>query len=67
MYKKVEPVSVATMVRTRYKGHHTICETLREIYVLSENEEIKIKCRIAVAMAKSMHNKLKWYKANSKA
>jgi hypothetical protein len=62
-YKRREPVSEATMLKTRYKGHHTICETLREIYGMTEDEDIKLKCRLAMAMAKAMQNKLKKYKA----
>jgi len=65
-YKRVDPVSISAMTRTRYKGHHTICEMLREIYALTDDEEIKLKCRVATAMAKSMHNKLKWYKERGK-
>ena len=39
------------MFKSRYKGHHTICETLREIYQLSNDENIKL-----------MHERLKKYK-----
>ena len=61
-YKRVEPVSEKVMKRKRYHGHHTICETLREIYMASDDEDIKLKCRLAMAMAKKMHKKLKEYK-----
>lgn len=61
-YQRVDPVSERAMLYSRYHGHHTICETLREIYLIAENEEIKMKCRIAMAMAKKMHNKLKQYR-----
>ena len=50
------------MRRRRYAGHHSICQTLRDIYALTDNEEIKMKCRVGVAMAKAMQEKLKWYK-----
>lgn len=66
MYQKVNPVSISLMLRKRYQGHNTICEKLREIYILSENEEIRLKCRLAMAMAKKMHERLKWYKINFK-
>jgi len=66
MYKRVEPVSIAEIERKRYLGHNTICQKIREVYALTNDEEIKLRCRIMLKMAKSMHNKLKWYKANSK-
>ena len=62
-YKRREPVSEKRMLRQRYEGHHTICQQLRDIFALTDNEEIKLKCRIAMAMAKAMQDKLKWYKA----
>jgi len=61
-YKKVEPISEEKMLKQRYLGHNTICQKLREIYILTDNEDIKLKCRIAMAMAKRMHNKLKEYR-----
>jgi hypothetical protein len=60
-YPRHEPVSEKEMERTRYEGHHTICQTLRDIYHLTDNKEIKDKYRLAVAMAKAMHEKLKEY------
>jgi len=62
-YKRREPVSEKVMLNERYKGHHTICETLREIWASTDDEEIKYKCRLATAMAKAMQNRLKKYKA----
>ena len=62
MYEKVMPTSIGVMKKKRYHGHNTICEKLREIYMLTDNDEIKMKCRIAMTMAKNMHNKLKSYK-----
>ena len=50
------------MLKQRYQGHHTICELLREIYADTTDEHIKLKCRIAMNMTKSMHEKLKYYK-----
>lgn len=60
-YKRVEPVSIEKMLNARYHGHYTICQKLRDIFVKTDNEDIKMDCRIAMAMAKSMHNKLKAY------
>jgi len=62
MYEKVEPTSIAIMKKRRYHGHNTICEKLREIFILTDDEVIKMKCRLAMTMAKKMHNKLKEYK-----
>ena len=62
-YKRHKPVSVEFMLNTRYKNHHSICETLREIYTSTDDEEIKLKCRLATSMAKAMQNRLKKYKA----
>jgi CRISPR/Cas system-associated exonuclease Cas4 (RecB family) len=61
-YKTREPVSEKQMLKARYQGHHTICQTLRDIYILTKNDEIKYKCRVGMAMAKAMHEKLKEYK-----
>lgn len=61
-YKHHDPVDLREMDRSRYDGHHSICQTLRDIYHMTENEEIQLKCRVAMSMAKSMHNKLKLYK-----
>lgn len=35
---------------------------MRDIYAMTDNEEIKIKCRIGMSMAKSMHERLKKYR-----
>ena len=62
-YPRVKPIDERKMRRTRYEGHHTICQVLREIYGLSDDEDIKLKARVAMAMAKKMHERLKYYKA----
>lgn len=41
---------------------YTVCEVLRQIYQESDgNESIRLKCRIAVTMAKHMDAKLREY------
>ena len=55
----LKPASEEEMAFSRYAGHHTICQTLRDIWAMTHDEEIKLKCRLAVAMAKAMHRKLK--------
>ena len=61
-YQKVEPVEKIKMQRARYAGHNTICQVLRDIYGMSADEDVLLKCRIAMAMAKKMHARLKAYK-----
>lgn len=67
-YPRVEPVPESEMgwgttKGLRFKGYHTICQILREIYFMTDNEELKLNCRTALAMAKRMDRKLKWYKS----
>ena len=61
-YKHREPVSISEMDRGRYGGHRTICQTLRDIYHIIDNEDVKLKCRLAMAMAKAMNDRLQYYK-----
>jgi len=61
-YKRVDPVSDGEMGRKRYENHFTICQKLREIYAMTDDPEIKLRCRVAVAMAKRMHQALKDYR-----
>jgi len=58
----LKPATEEEMAFSRYAGHHSICQTLRDIWAMSDNEEVKMKCRLAVAMAKAMVNKLKVYR-----
>jgi len=60
--RKHKPVSIAKIENPRYKGHHTICQFLRDIYALTDDEEIRLKCRIGLSMTKSMHERLKKYR-----
>ena len=61
-YKRYDPVPEVMMDKTRFEGHHSVCQMLRDIYHLTGNEEVKMKARIAMSMTKKMHNKLKKYK-----
>lgn len=61
-YPHREPVSEREMDRTRYDGHHSICQTLRDIYHLTDNPDAKLKCRLAMAMAKAMTRKMQAYR-----
>lgn len=60
--RKHKPVSIRKIENPRYKGHHTICQFWRDIYALTDDEEIRLKCRIGMSMAKSMHERLKKYR-----
>ena len=75
-YKKVTPVSEeeisdeSIMRNHRYDGHHTICQVCREIWRIgqeTENGELQYKARLAMAMGKKMHDKLKYYKEKENA
>lgn len=62
-----EPVSEEVMLDDEHIGEHSICQTLRNIYKLADNRKanighIKLQCRVAMSMAKSMNRQLKRYK-----
>lgn len=67
-YKRVTPVSVEDMAplhemeKERWNGHYTICQKLRDMYHAVEDPNLKMECRIMMAMAKKMHERLKYYK-----
>jgi len=61
-YPRREPVPESEMDRTRYEGHHSVCQTLRDIYHMTENPDIRLKLRLAMAMTKAMNEKLQYYK-----
>lgn len=62
----VEPVPIKEMFRS-HKRRDTICAVLRDIYLRTYDEEIRVKCRIAITMAKKMQARLKEYKANARS
>jgi len=55
----VEPASEENMERLALKG--TICGQLRQVYKMIDNEEVKIKIRVAITMAQKMNKKLDEY------
>lgn len=61
-YKRRQPVPVEEMDVTRWHGHHTICQTLRDMYHETQDENIRLKLRLCMAFAKAMNDKLQWYK-----
>lgn len=58
----VKPYLKRNMLRKDLHGHNTICSTIQEIFLMSNDEEVKFRCRIVMRMSKSMHNKLVEYK-----
>lgn len=46
---------------THNSKHYTLCQVLREIYQLTDDPEIKLKCRIASRMGKIMAAKISKY------
>ena len=65
MHSVRDPVPIYVMKYDKFKGESTICQVLRDIYSETEKEKIKLKCRIAMSMAKAMTEKLKCYKKNT--
>jgi hypothetical protein len=61
-YKRHDPASTEEMERDRYENHYTICQFLRDIYHMTDDEEIRMKCRIGVTMTKAMNQRLQDYK-----
>jgi hypothetical protein len=59
---EVIPASLGDMEKEPRGGGGTICQVLREIYHMTEDEVIRYKCRVAVTMAKRMAGKLRYYK-----
>lgn len=54
---KHEPVPEETMIAINSK--YSICECLRDIYWSTDDPDIKLKCRVATAMAKAMDKKIR--------
>ena len=50
----------------KFKGDNTICQTLREIYQLSEDDKIKLLCRRTMMIAKSITKRASAYKKIAK-
>ena len=61
-YKKVDPWPHNKMIRRRYEGHFSICAKLKTLYQNTDDPEIRQELAICVAMAKKMHERLKYYK-----
>ncbi len=57
-----EPAPEWEMDKRRWEGHHSVCQMIRDIYHMTDSEQMKFRCRVAMAMTKAMNEKLKWYK-----
>lgn len=60
--KIVKPYLTRNMTRPRLHGKDNLCSTIRDIYVKTDDEQIKFWCRIAMRMSKNMYQALKRYK-----
>ena len=54
-----EPVSTRQMDRHFYDGYNTICQVLRDIYHMTDDEKIRMELRVAMAMAKKMEDHIR--------
>ena len=50
------------MDRHIYDGENTICQTIRDMYHMTDNADIRLKCRLAMSMAKSMCKRMMYYR-----
>jgi len=62
--EQVRPVSLELIERKTFPG--TICGVLRESYRLTNNEQVKMNMRVAMAMAKKMTDRLNYYYSKEK-
>ena len=58
----IDPVPEELMEKQPIGNGNTVCQILRDIYHLTDNEVIRYKLRVATAMTKRMAGKLKYYK-----
>jgi len=58
----VKPIRRQSMALYRGWGHDNLCSTLRNIYLMSNDREVRFWCRIAIRMAKNQHRALIDYK-----
>jgi len=60
--ERPNPVNRGLMRTDKFDGNNTICQTIREAYLICKQSRIKYQLRIIMAMAKSMDDKLQEYK-----
>ena len=60
-YEPIKPYLKRNMERNRLHGRNTICSTIRDIYMMAEDERIKLMARIAMRQSKNLYTELKGY------
>ena len=60
-YPRHNPAPEADMEK-RMKGDNTLCNTIRDMYHMTEDPEIRLKLRLAFSMGKAMCERLTYYK-----
>ena len=58
----VKPYPQEWMDREQSFPENTVCSVIRDIYFKTDDEDVKLWCRVAVRMTKNMHKALKDYK-----
>lgn len=58
----IKPYLRRNMERNDLHGCNTICAIVQDIYLNTDDEDIKVRCRVIMRMSKSMHNRLVEYK-----
>ena len=61
-YKRTTPYTEEEMFKDNHPGHHTICQTIRETYCMTDDPRIKNNLLLVFAFGKKMHNQLKRYR-----
>ncbi len=61
-YPRHKPAPEEAMDRTVFEGENTLCQTIRDMYHMTEDPEIRLKLRVALTMSKSMCRKLMEYR-----
>jgi hypothetical protein len=59
---KPEPEPIDKKYFIKPSQFNTICNVIRRIYNTTDDEQIQTDCRIAMAMAKKMNQRLEAYK-----
>jgi len=58
----VKPYLRRNMENAKLHGHDNLCSTIRDIYLKSTDEDVRLWCRIAMRMSKNMYHALVTYK-----
>ena len=58
----IKPYLARDMLDRKLHGHDNLCATIRDIYIKSDDLEIKFWCKMAMRMSKNTHKALEKYK-----